>query len=94
MKPVAFFSSALNPAQRKNSVGEREAWTLVVAALKFRKYLQAVVEVFICSDHNPWEWLSNQRDPSGNNSDRILSSNIETIRYGIGKARITSQSND
>ena len=91
VKPLAFFSSALNPAQQKYSVGEREAWAIVAAARKWQKYLHAAVEVVIWTDHNPMVWLRSQRDPE-QIPDDIQSPTIEAEdpeAMGENEGRVT-----
>ena len=51
LRPISYFSSQLNEAQKRYSAGEREAWAIIAAVRKWRKYLQAAPEVIILSDH-------------------------------------------
>ena len=53
MRPISFFSSQLNESQKRYSAGEREAWAIVAASRKWRKYLEAAPGITILSDHNP-----------------------------------------
>lgn len=81
LKPVAFFSSLLNEAQKKYCTGEREALAIVLAARKWRKYLQAASNVIFLSDHNPLVWLRQQRDPRGKISRWLLE--LEELNYKV-----------
>ena len=65
LRPIAFFSSGLTPAQKNYSAGELECWALIAASRKFRKYLQAAPSIRFISDHNPLVWLRQQKDPRG-----------------------------
>ena len=51
LRPISYFSSQLNEAQKRYSAGEREAWAIIAAVRKWWKYLQAAPEVIILSDH-------------------------------------------
>lgn len=64
-RPVAFFSCRMDSAQRNYSATELECYALVVAARKWRVYLQAARSVVFYTDHNPLVWLRSQRDPRG-----------------------------
>ena len=81
LRPISFFSSTLNEAQRKYSVGEKEAWAIVAASRKFSKYLQAAGQVVISSDHNPLVWLRQKRDPRGKFARWLLE--LEAINYTV-----------
>ena len=81
MRPISFASSTLDRAQRNYSTGEREAWAIVVATRRWRKYLQAADQVIIWSDHNPLEWLRKQKDPRGKFARWILE--LEPLNYII-----------
>ena len=80
-RPISFFSSTLNPPQRKYSVGEREAWAIVSASRKWRKYLQAAASVVIWIDHNPLVWIRKQKDPRGKYGRWILE--LEPLNYVV-----------
>ena len=66
LRPISFFSSTLDEAQKRYSVGEKEAWAIVAATRKFSKYLQAAEQVIISSDHNPLVWLRQKETLEGN----------------------------
>ena len=65
LRPISFFSCQLNESQKRYSAGEREAWAIVAATRKWRKYLDAAPGITILSDHNPLVWMRHQRDPRG-----------------------------
>ena len=71
----------MDRAQRNYSTGEREAWAIVVATRRWRKYLQAADQVIIWSDHNPLESLRKQKDPRGKFARWILE--LEPLNYII-----------
>ena len=64
-RPIAFFSSKLDRAQRNYSATELETFAVVAATRKWRKYLEAAGRVIIFSDHNSLQWLRRQPDPRG-----------------------------
>ena len=65
LRPIAYFSSGLTPAQKNYSAGEIECWALIASSRKFRKYLQAAPSIRFVSDHNPLVWLRQQKYPRG-----------------------------
>ena len=81
MRPISFFSSQLNESQKRYSAGEREAWAIVAASRKWRKYLEAAPEITILSDHSPLVWMRHQRDPRGKFARWLIE--LEGLRYEI-----------
>ena len=81
LKPIAYFSSGLTPAQKKYSAGELECWALIAASRKFRKYLQAAPNIQFLSDHNPLVWLRRQKDPRGKFARWIQE--LEVLAYEV-----------
>ena len=81
LRPISFFSSRLNQAQKNYSASELEAWVIVAAARKWRKYLQAASSVEIRTDHNPLQWLRRQRDPRGKFARWLIE--LESMNYNI-----------
>ena len=81
LKPLAFFSSGLTPAQKNYSAGELECWAVIAASRKFRKYLQAAPSLCFLTDHNPLVWLRRQKDPRGKFSRWIQV--LESLEYRI-----------
>ena len=81
IRPISFFSSQLNDSQRRYSAGEREAWAIVAASRKWRKYLDASPGITILSDHNPLVWMRHQRDPRGKFARWLIE--LEGLRYEI-----------
>ena len=79
LRPISFFTSTLDAAQIKYSIGEKEAWAIVAAACRFSKYLQAAKQVIISSDHNPLVWLRQKRDPRGKFARWLLE--LEGLNY-------------
>ena len=63
LRPIAYFSSSLNPTQRNYSATQLEAWALVSAARKWSVYLKAASRVIFITDHHPLQWLRSQKDP-------------------------------
>ena len=63
LRPIDYFSSALNPAQRNYAAGQLEAWALVAACRKWAMYLRTLGSVELVTDHNPLKWLREQKDP-------------------------------
>ena len=80
-KPISFFSSTLDDAQRKYSTEEKEAWAIVAAVRKFGKYRHAAGRVIIISDHNPLMWLRQQKDPRGKIARWFLE--LESLNYSV-----------
>ena len=68
-KPIAFFSSKLSTTQRNYSACELEAWAIVAASRRLRKYLDEAEKVVFLSDHNSLQWMRRQRDGRGNSLD-------------------------
>ena len=87
LRPISFFSSTLNEAQRRYSIGEKEAWAIVAASRKFSKYLHAAEQVIISSDHNPLVWLRQKRDPRGKFARWLLE--LEGLNYTVRYRRGT-----
>ena len=81
LRPISFFSSRFNKAQKNYSASEFEAWAIVAAARKWRKYLQAASSVEIRTDHNPLQWLRLQRGPRGKFARWLIE--LESINYNI-----------
>ena len=81
LRPIAFFSSGLTPAQKNYSTGELECWAIIAASRKFRKYLQAAPSICFLSDHNPLVWLREQKDHRGKFARWIQE--LETLSYRI-----------
>ena len=75
----------MDSAQRKYSIGEKEAWAIVAAARKFSKYLQAAEQVNIASDHNPLVWLRQKRDPKGEFARWLFE--LEGLNYTVKYCR-------
>ena len=63
LRPVQFFSSALNPSQKNYSAGQLEAWALVAARRKWSVYLKGAPSIVLITDHCPLKWLKEQKDP-------------------------------
>ena len=80
-RPISFFSSTLSPPQQRYSAGEREAWAIVAASRKWRKYLLAEVEIVVWTDHNPLAWMRKQKDPRGKYDWWILE--LEPLNYVV-----------
>ena len=80
-RPISFFSSRLNKAQKNYSASELEAWAIVAAVRKWRKYLQAASSVEIRTNHNPLQWLRRQRDPRGKFARWLIE--LESMNYNI-----------
>ena len=81
MRPISCFSSQLNESQKRYSAGEREAWAIVAASRKWRKYLEAAPGITILSDHNPLVWMRHQRDPRSKFARWLIE--LEGLRYEI-----------
>ena len=81
MRPISFFSSQLNESQKRYSAGEQEAWAIVAASSKWRKYLEAAPGITILSDHNPLVWMRHQRDPRGKFARWLIE--LEGLSYEI-----------
>ena len=81
LRPISFFSCQLNESQKRYSAGEREAWAIVAATRKWRKYLDAAPGITILSDHNPLVWMRHQRDPRGKFARWLIE--LEDLRYDV-----------
>ena len=57
-RPIAFFSTKLNPAQRNYAVVEKEALAAITALNKFKGWLFGASQVIIISEHNPLLFLT------------------------------------
>ena len=55
--PVAFVSTKLTETQRKWSVIEKEAFSLIAFLRKYRQWVLGTV-VYVYSDHNPLSFLT------------------------------------
>ena len=53
LRPIQFFSSSLNSAQRNYSAGQLEAWALIAATRKRSVYLKGARNVVLLTDHCP-----------------------------------------
>ena len=80
-KPIAFFSSKLSMTQRNYSASELEAWAIVAASRKWRKYLDAAEKVVFLSDHNSLQWMRRQRNPRGKFARWIME--LDSLNYEI-----------
>ena len=80
-RPIEFYSSGLNHAQKNYSAGELEAWAIVATLRKWRVYLMAANKVQIITDHNPLTWMRRQRDPRNKYARWILE--LENYNYEI-----------
>ena len=81
LKPIAYFSSGLNPAQRQYAAGEIECWAIIAMSRKFNDYIKASSKVYFVTDHNPLHWLRKQRDPRGKFARWIQE--LESLDYEI-----------
>ncbi|CAF2263104.1 unnamed protein product [Rotaria magnacalcarata] len=61
---IAYASRTLNPAERKYSAVEREAFAIVWATKHFRQYLEGG-PVIVRTDCKALQWLKTARDPTG-----------------------------
>ena len=81
LRPIAYFSSSLNPTQRNYCATRLEAWALVSAARKWSVYLKAASRVIFLTDHHPLQWLRSQKDPRHTYARWILE--LEELAYEI-----------
>jgi hypothetical protein len=63
-RPIAFYSQAFSPAQRKYSATERECLALRLAIAHFREYLGPVTKFTVVTDHAALMYVMTMRDPS------------------------------
>ncbi|KAM7309043.1 uncharacterized protein ISCGN_012674 [Ixodes scapularis] len=64
LRPVAFASQTLTPAQRNYSVAERECLAIVYALKRFDMYLDGATFQIQC-DHLALSWLKRLQNPAG-----------------------------
>ncbi|KAM7295077.1 uncharacterized protein ISCGN_024582 [Ixodes scapularis] len=64
IRPVAFASRALNPAEKNYTVSERECLAIIFALKKFNHYVEGT-EFTIETDHMALAWLSRIKEPAG-----------------------------
>ena len=81
LKPIAYFFSGLNPAQRQYAAGEIECWAIIAMSRKFNDYIKAARKVYFVTDHNPLHWLRKQRDPRGKFARWIQE--LESLDYEV-----------
>ena len=81
LKPIAFFSSGLNPAKRRYAASEIKCWALIDMARKFNDYLKAAGKIYFVTDHNPLCWLRKQHDPRARFSRWIQE--LEILDYEV-----------
>ena len=61
---IEYASKQLNPAQRNDSVIEREALAVVLAIQKFHPFIDGP-QFVVHTDHRPLRWLMSLTTPSG-----------------------------
>jgi transposase InsO family protein len=59
-KPLAYFSSKFNPAERNYTTGEQEMLGLIKALREWRCYLEGCKALTLVTDHNPLTFFSTQ----------------------------------
>ena len=64
LHPVAYFSDAVQKSQSDWAPTTKEAFALILATRHWHVYL-AGVEFTLNSDHNPLQYMRNQKDPRG-----------------------------
>ena len=87
VRPVAYFSKHLSPAQRNYSTSERELLAIVLAVENFAQYLYGK-HFTVNSDHQPLQWLFKTAKPSARLARWIIRLNdfSFTIHYKQGKS--------
>ncbi len=80
-KVLGFHSSTLEPAQRNYSPTEMESWAAISACRRFQCYIKGATSLILRSDHEPLQWLRNQRDPRGKFSRWIME--LEQYNYSF-----------
>ena len=81
LRPLGYFSTALNESQRRYSAGQMEAWALVSATRKWHEYLRAAVHEYLLTDHNPLVWMKRQKNPRNTYARWLME--LEDLDYDI-----------
>ena len=81
LRPLGYFSIALEKSQKHYDARHKECWALVAGTRKWSAYCRAATKVMLVSDHNPLRWLRDQTDPRGKFARWLME--LEHIPYQI-----------
>ena len=62
---LSYHSSTLEKSQRNYSPTELECWAGISCCRKFDVYIKGAPSLLLISDHEPLQWLRQQKDPRG-----------------------------
>ena len=81
LRPIGYASYSLKPEQKNYGPGEKECFSLIAAARKWKKYCRAATQLYFITDHEPLKWLRERKDPHGKYARWMAK--LEELNYKI-----------